>query len=103
MTSKETYSGWDAKPKEREKAGQSDEAKTQLGQLSDKEASAPAHPVANQGPQAAPAMTTATAITSRTSLAAPHGTPTKSRASSGLFRVDGASRKPNKRSQGAFL
>ncbi|WP_267221984.1 hypothetical protein [Dyella silvae] len=49
MTSKETYSVSDAKTQERGTASQSDEAKHRLAQPIDKEASAPAHPVANQG------------------------------------------------------
>lgn len=48
MTSKETFSGSDAKVKGRE-ASQDDEAKTRLGQPHAMEASSSAHPVANQG------------------------------------------------------
>lgn len=47
MTSKETFSGSDAKV--RETASQEDEAKIRLGQQHAMEASSVVHPVANQG------------------------------------------------------
>lgn len=49
MTSKDTFSGLDAKAKDRESSSHDDEAKRRLGQAVDMDASAAHHPVANQG------------------------------------------------------